>query len=56
MSTEGALVTFCNAVDQIQHWLEDEYMTERIHSSLAYLTPFEFELAHGISSTEESPI
>ena len=39
---------FNNAVEQIKYWLECEYMTERIHSSLAYVTPLEFELAQGI--------
>ena len=34
---------FADAQTQLAHWLEVEYMTERIHSSLAYLTPFEFE-------------
>lgn len=28
---------------QLQHWLEVEYMTERIHSALGYLTPSEFQ-------------
>lgn len=28
---------------QLKNWLEGEYMTERIHSSLGYLTPAEFE-------------
>jgi len=32
-----------DAVDQIAYWLEIEYMTERIHSALDYLTPAEFE-------------
>ena len=36
-----------DAVEQIKYWMEVEYMTERIHSSLAYLTPFEFEVAQG---------
>jgi putative transposase len=36
---------FDDACDQLSHWLEVEYMTERIHSSLGYLTPAEFELA-----------
>lgn len=40
--------SFEDAVEQIKFWLEEEYMTERIHSSLAYLTPLEFELAQGI--------
>ena len=29
----------------LAHWLEIEYMTERIHPSLGYLTPAEFEAA-----------
>jgi putative transposase len=36
---------FDDACDQLAHWLEVEYMTERIHSSLGYLTPTEFEVA-----------
>jgi putative transposase len=40
--------SFKDAVEHITYWLEREYMTERIHSSLAYVTPLEFELAHGI--------
>ena len=39
-------VGFTDAVKQIEHWMEIEYMTERIHSSLEYLTPLEFEIAH----------
>jgi putative transposase len=34
---------FGDAYSQIAYWLEIEYMTERIHSSLDYLTPTEFE-------------
>ncbi|MDH5508640.1 MAG: integrase core domain-containing protein, partial [Anaerolineae bacterium] len=34
---------FTDAITQIGHWLEDEYMTRRIHSALDYLTPAEFE-------------
>jgi transposase InsO family protein len=34
---------FADAVEQIAYWLEIEYMTERIHSALDYLTPAEFE-------------
>jgi len=39
-------VGFEDAVKQIEHWIEIEYLTERIHSSLDYLTPLEFEIAH----------
>lgn len=35
--------TFVDAQRQIQRFLEDVYMTKRIHSSLGYLTPAEFE-------------
>ena len=38
---------FNDAVEQIKYWMEVEYMTERIHSSLTYMTPFEFEVAQG---------
>ena len=34
---------FADAFKQISFWLEVEYMTERIHSALDYLTPAEFE-------------
>jgi transposase InsO family protein len=34
-----------DAFVQIGRWLEVEYMTQRIHSSLGYLTPAEFEAA-----------
>jgi len=33
---------FFEAYQQIGHFLEDVYMTKRIHSSLGYLTPVEF--------------
>ena len=36
---------FADAHHQLRHWLEVEYMSERIHSSLGYLTPTEFETA-----------
>lgn len=36
---------FEDAYQQLKHWLEVEYMTERVHSSLHYLTPAEFEAA-----------
>lgn len=36
---------FVDAFYQISHFIEDAYMTKRIHSSLGYLTPAEFECA-----------
>ncbi len=36
---------FGDAHQQIQRFIEDVYMTKRIHSSLGYLTPAEFEYA-----------
>lgn len=40
---------FDHAFSQLEHWLEVEYMTERIHSALDYLTPAEFEARVGIA-------
>jgi transposase InsO family protein len=34
---------FEDAYQQLKHWLEVVYMTERIHESLDYATPAEFE-------------
>lgn len=36
-------MNFTDAFGQIEYWMEVDYMTERIHSSLEYLTPSEFE-------------
>ena len=36
---------FMDALGQIGNFIEDVYMTKRIHSSLGYLTPAEFEAA-----------
>jgi transposase InsO family protein len=36
---------FLDARNQIGYFIEDVYMTKRIHSSLGYLTPVEFEVA-----------
>jgi transposase InsO family protein len=38
-------VSFADAVEQIEFWMEIDYMTERIHSALDYLTPSEFEMS-----------
>lgn len=35
---------FDDVFNQLKHWLVVEYMTERVHSSLNYQTPAEFEL------------
>jgi transposase InsO family protein len=45
---------FDDAYRQIEHWLEVEYMTERIHSALDYVTPAEFETA--LIASAESPL
>jgi transposase InsO family protein len=34
---------FEDAYQQLKHWLEIVYMTERIHEALDYVTPAEFE-------------
>jgi len=36
---------FEDAYQQVQHWLEVVYMTERIHAALDYVTPAAFEAA-----------
>jgi len=36
---------FEDAYQQLKHWLEVVYMTQRIHESLQYVTPAEFEMA-----------
>jgi transposase InsO family protein len=41
---------FADAYHQIGLFIKDVYMTKRIHSSLGYLTPAEFEAAHRLSS------
>jgi putative transposase len=49
-------LNFTNALNQIGQFIEDVYMTKRIHSSLGYLTPVEFESTWRIShSVEASP-
>jgi len=44
---------FADAAHQIGHFIEDVYMTKRIHSSLGYLTPAEFELAFRLAQTQD---
>ena len=46
--------SFSDATRQIGHFIEVVYMTKRIHSSLGYLTPAEFELAYQLAQTENA--
>lgn len=43
---------FGDALAQLARWLEVEYTTERIHSSLGYLPPAEFEAAYFVNQTD----
>jgi transposase InsO family protein len=47
-------IDFADAAQQIGHFIEDLYMTKRIHSSLGYLTPAEFELAYRLAQTQDA--
>jgi len=47
-------LTFQEAEDNIRQFIEDVYNTKRLHSSLGYLPPPEFEEAY--SSTRESSL
>lgn len=44
---------FQDALSQIGRFIDDVYMTKRIHSSLGYLTPVEFESAWRLSQLVE---
>ena len=44
---------FEDAYQQLKHWLEVVYMTERLHESLKYVTPAEFE---GAALAMHSPL
>ena len=46
--------SFADATRQIGHFIEVVYMTKRIHSSLGYLTPAEFERACRLAQTENA--
>jgi transposase InsO family protein len=43
---------FADAHEQIGNFIEDVYNHKRIHSSLGYLTPIEFELAYRLALTQ----
>jgi putative transposase len=43
---------FTDALHQIGNFIQDVYLTKRIHSSLGYLTPAEFESAWWRSQTQ----
>ena len=45
---------FADARSQIGRFLEDVYMTKRIHSSLGYLTPIEFETAWRLDHPDQT--
>jgi len=42
---------FADAARRIGHFIDDTYMIKRIHSSLGYLTPAEFEQAYRLAYT-----
>ena len=45
---------FADAYRQIGRFLEDVYMTKRIHSAVVYLTPIEFETAWRMAQLEQT--
>ena len=45
---------FSDARSQIGRFLEDVYKTKRIHSSLGYLTPLEFETAWWLAHPDQT--
>lgn len=47
--------SFADAAQQVGHFIEDVYLTKRIHSSLGYLTPAEFELAYRHAHSNDVP-
>ena len=47
-------VDFLDARKQIGHFIDDMYNKKRIHSSLGYLTPYEFEFAYRLAHIHNS--
>lgn len=45
---------FADAYEQIGRFIEEVYMTKRIHSALGYLTPSEFEAAWRLTRPDET--
>jgi len=45
---------FADALSQFEGLIEDLYMTKRVHSSLGYLTPIEFETVWWIHHPRET--
>ena len=46
-------IDFTDAIDQIGYFIDEVYQKKRIHSSLGYLTPLEFELAYREMNLEQ---
>ncbi len=46
--------SFADAEANIGHFIDDVYNAKRLHSSLGYLPPAEFELAHVVSRREDA--
>ncbi len=44
---------FTDAMSQIGHFMDEVYQMKRIHSSLGYLTPIEFEELYWQSQAEQ---
>jgi len=47
---------FEDAKHQIGHFIQDVYNSKRIHSSLGYLTPVEYEFAYRLTHIQTTPV